>query len=130
MATKKQASSSVNRNSITAADVLAGAVIPMNVTLNITIRSGTGREPLEILLARHVPQIMKWAAGSPDNARLLIVDPVTAVARSGAKLTRAEQIALEQKLGRRTMTEILPPAAQLTRLDVSVAQPPKGGRRG
>jgi hypothetical protein len=109
---------------------MAGAVIPMNLTLDVTLRPGNGDELLDTLLARHVPNILKWAARSPANAQLLLVDPITAVARSGVKLTRPEQLALEQQLGRQTATDILPPGARVARFDVKVAHAPKGGSRG
>jgi hypothetical protein len=109
---------------------MAGAAIPMNLTLDVTIRPGTGDEPLDALLARHVPALLKWASGNSANAELLLVDPITAVARSGVKLTRSEQLALEQQLGRQTVTDVLPPGAQVSRFDVKVASAPKGGSRG
>ena len=109
---------------------MAGAVIPMNLTLDVTIRPGTGDEPLDALLGRHVPALRKWASGNPANAELLLVDPITAVARSGVKLTRPEQLALEQQLGRQTVTDVLPPGAQVSRFDIKVAPKPKGVSRG
>jgi hypothetical protein len=131
MATSKRANPPAQRtNLITAADVMAGAVVPMRLTLTVTIRPGSGEEPLDTQLARHLPKLLRWANESPANAAMLLVDPVSAVARSGVKLSRAEQLALEQQLGRRVATEVLPAGTELAGLNVKVMRQKRGGRRG
>ena len=130
MATAKRTKPHDHSNLITAADVLAGAAIPMRVTLDVTIRPGSGQEPIDAHLARHVPQILRWAKRSPDNARLLLVDPVAAIAQSGVKLSAAEQLALHQHAGTQAAREVLPAGVELVGLDVKVATQKRGGRRG
>lgn len=117
-------------NVITAADLMAGAVLPMQVHLTVTVRPPTGKEPLDARFAPYVPALMEWAGLSPENAALLVVDLAAAFVQAGIKLSRADRQALDRHLGRPAASQVLPPGVTLTGLDVKVDDLKKGGDRG
>lgn len=129
---------------VTAADLLAGAVLPMRLTLNVTIHPGLrstlgDEEPecqhrrgvdLESRLTKYTPAVLDWARRSKENAAMLLVDPVAAAAQSGAKLSRVDARALRQHVRTVGATEILPPGVELVAIDVKVADDKKKPPRG
>src|SRR5687767_1122756 len=82
---------------ITSADLMAGAVMPIKLRLNVTVRPGsreaaTGMTlPIEHRLAKHAPQMHAWAKRSAENAALLITDPAGAVARARIRMAPQAQ---------------------------------------
>ena len=127
---------------VMAADLLAGAVMPMKLTLNVTIRPGQGhgaaedpdcpprphRPRVEDRLSQYTPEVLAWASRNRDNATLLLVDPKAAAARSGVKLSRTDLRALEQHVHSAGATEVLPPGVELVALNVRVAADEKPPR--
>jgi hypothetical protein len=117
---------------ITAADLLAGAVMPMKLTLNVTIRPGVRDETapddpecqhrqsptVESRLSKYTPHVAKWAAESNENAALLLVDPMQAIARSGAEFSRADQLLLKRHVRSVGPTEVLPPGVELVAANI------------
>jgi hypothetical protein len=122
---------------VTAADLLAGAVIPVRIHLSVTIRPGardegaptanpkSGRLPRHVglgtLLERHTPQVLQWAKLSADNANLLVLDPVLALAQAGVKLSDAEQRAVTQRMKALVVEQVLPPGVELAKFNVKIA---------
>ncbi|HVG10562.1 MAG TPA: hypothetical protein VNM67_22845 [Thermoanaerobaculia bacterium] len=129
---------------VTTADLLAGAVLPMRLTLNVTIHPGLrntlgDEEPecqhqrgadLESRLTKYTPAVLDWARQSNENAAMLLVDPMAAAARLGAKLSRVDARALQKHVRTVGPTEILPPGVELVAINVKVADDPKKPPRG
>jgi|ERR1051326_703260 hypothetical protein len=121
---------------VTTADLLAGATLPMKVTLNVTLEPGltdkiAGEDPecvhrggpdIESRLAQYTPALMKWAARSSDNAKLLITQPLAALDKSGAKVSAGDRAALEAHLRSVTPTEVLPAGIELVAANVNIAK--------
>jgi hypothetical protein len=110
---------------LTSADVLAGAVIPVRVRLSVTVRppepdAAQNATSVDAQLARHAPQLLAWAQQSPENARLLLTDPLEAAVRAKLKLSDAERRALAVQFD-----PVLPPGVELTGLDIKIAPPAK-----
>ena len=120
----------------TASDLLAGATLPVKVTLNVTLAPGltehiAGEDPecahrggpdIESRFAQFAPAVLKWASRSSDNASLLITSPLEAIDRSGAKVSKSDRAALEQHLRSVTPTEVLPAGIELSGFNVNVAK--------
>lgn len=129
---------------VTAADLLAGAVLPMRLTLNVTIHHGLrntlgDEEPecqhrrgasLESRLTKYTPAVLDWARRSNENAAMLLVDPMAAAVQAGAKLSHVDARALQQHVRTVEATEVLPPGVELVAINVKVAddqtKPPRG----
>lgn len=122
--------------SITTADLLAGATLPMRVTLNVTLEPGLtdkiagedpacahrGRPDIGSILEQYTPTLVKWASKSSDNAMLLLTNPLEALDRSRANVSAGDRAALEQHLRSVMPTEVLPGGVQLVAANVNVAK--------
>lgn len=121
---------------VTTADLLAGATLPMKITLNVTLEPGltdkiAGEDPecvhrggpdIEGRLAQYTPTLLKWAARSSDNASLLLTRPLDALDKSGAKVSAGDRAALEQHLRSVTPTEVLSGGIEVVAANVNVAK--------
>ena len=122
--------------SVTTADLLAGATLPMKVTLNLTLEPGLtakiagedaacvhrGGPDLGTRLDEYTPALVKWAAKSSDNAMLLLTRPLEALDQSGVKVSAADRAALEQHVRSVMPTEVLPGGIELVAANVNVAK--------
>jgi hypothetical protein len=120
---------------VTAADLLAGAVMPMRLRLNVTVRPGS-REvtdperramhrarpglPIDARVGRHARSVLEWARRDARNANLLLTDPVAAFARAGIRLSQSDQAALRRSVESVSAQETLPAGVELVGLNVNV----------
>lgn len=131
----------------TAADLMAGAILPMRLRLTVNIRpesfdgnesqaSPNGVSPpkglsLESRLRPHGAQLRAWAQRDPENIRQLLLDPLAAVGRAGLKLSPQDLSALKRRINRDMPREVLPAGVELTALNVRVGyQESAGNERG
>ena len=128
---------------ITAADLMAGATIPIRLHLNVTLRpdspqsteSGQGanssgrRAPvtLERRLRKHTAKLLEWAKDDAENASVLLMDPLTAAGYAGVKLSPTEQQALAERVRVRSLGDMLPPGVELVTLRVMASTEPRAG---
>ncbi len=119
---------------VTAADLLAGAVMPLRLRLNVTVRPGS-REvtdparrgmhrarrgfPIDARVGRHARSVVEWARRDARNANLLLTDPVTAFARAGVRLSQSDQAALRRSVESLSAQETLPAGVELVGLNVN-----------
>jgi len=116
---------------LTSADVLAGAVVPVRIRLNVTVHppdpaAAQNATSVDARLAHHAPKLLAFASQSAENAALLLTDPLAAAASAKLKLTDAERRALAEQFD-----AVLPPGVELSDLQIDIAQPAKkkGGAR-
>lgn len=115
--------------------------MPMRIRLFVTIRPGSREEeaeneeegrardvpvarralPLDARMRGATPRILEWAKSSPEDAVLLVTDPITAVRRSEVRLLASDQDALKRQIEDLSGAEVLPPGCELVSLDVTVA---------
>jgi hypothetical protein len=126
---------------ITAADLLAGAVMPMRLRLNVTVRRGTPEHPehvqsatprqpvsLDTRLSQHTAELLKWAESKSENAELLLTDPASAAEHAGLKLSAEDHHALKHRMDILQPGVVLPPGVELVDLKVNVAHERTHGR--
>jgi len=121
---------------VTAADLMAGAVVPVRLSLNVTIRPGsrhgrdaarapkTGRsyrgQSPDTILGRHGRKITEWARRNPDNATMLFSDPWSAVAKAGVELSEVDRDVLKRRVEALLPRDVLPAGVKLVGLKVNV----------
>ena len=120
---------------ITAADLLAGATLPMKLTLNVTLHRGLREEhaaedadclhrqspAVETRFEQYAPHVAQWAAKSRQNAEMLLVNPMAAIAESRAKVSRSDALLLKKHLRTVMPSEVLPPGVELVASTVKFA---------
>ena len=105
---------------------MAGAVMPMRLRLNVTIRPAPkDAHGLEGRLGKHTPQLMAWAKRDADNAKLLITSPAAAATKAKLPLAVLDRRALERATTAADTTAVLPAGVKLVGFDVKLANEPK-----
>lgn len=121
---------------VTAADLMAGAVIPVRLSLNVTLRpgsregrgrAGTASAPrlrrgpsVDTRLVQHAPRITEWARRNAENAALLFSDPLSAVAKAGVELSETDRDLLKRRVEALIPRDVLPAGVKLAGLKVTV----------
>lgn len=116
---------------ITAADLMAGATLPVRVRLHVTLHADSprpgGSNILAVQLRRHSSKLLGWAKGDPKRARQLLLDPIGAAAAAGAKLSTADLAVLDKHARAAELTSVLPAGVELVGLEVETSTSKRPG---
>jgi hypothetical protein len=112
-------------------EILAGAVPPVDVHLNVTLNSGgTGARMLAPQLAaaldQHRPRIEAWLESRPENGALLLSDPLAALDKIGVTLAPDLVASVRRMRRQAAVGDVLPAGVTLKQLSVTLRDPPRG----
>jgi hypothetical protein len=116
---------------ISAADILAGATIPIRMDVRYEITRGDPEElrrmappGLAERLLKNEDRILGWLSESEANRVAFLTDPLGALTKIGVKLELPELEALRRVHAETAAFEVLPPGVEIGQLKVDLA--PKG----
>lgn len=121
----------------TAAQLLAGATIPVRMRVTVKLYADSAEQPaprapcagamppsVEPRLRQHTPRLLAWAK-DPANARQLLLDPTVAARKAGVELSAPATELLRSQGVADARTSVLPAGVELVALEVSASASPR-----